>query len=422
MKYLLWCWCFPFALCAQDSLHLTEAYQLLEENYPLLQNVAVLQAVYQLDAQLIDLANKPTINLMGNAQIQSETPQIDAEGLPISVDLPLYSIKTYGEAQYNLYDGGVQEAQLVQKQARLQADKQQLEVEKFKLQERLNQLFLNVLLLREQTAIFALTQADLATRRAVLEAGVRYGTVLESEVTKLQVRELELTAEEQKIEHQQRGFVQTIATLIGRPLADDVVLLLPKLSERTTVPVINRPEERLFQLQKQALLSTNQLLEAQRKPKLNAFAQAGVGYPNPLNFFDSGIAPYAVGGVRFQWAITDWGKMDVEKQKRMVQTQQFDNQYHTLLFNIESNVAKYQSEIENLQQQIENTEQIAQLQNDILQQLAVQLDNGVITSTDYLIQTNAELRTRQQLEILQAQLVKTQVEFLYQRGALTINE
>jgi Flp pilus assembly secretin CpaC len=69
-----------------------------------------------------------------------------------------------------------------------------------------------------------------------------------------------------------------------------------------------------------------------------------------------------------------------------------------------------------LQEQIKIDQQIADLQADILNQLAAQLDNGVITSTDYLTQTNAELLARQQLELHQLQLLQTQLNFLNERG------
>ncbi|HFB99779.1 MAG TPA: hypothetical protein ENJ53_03135 [Phaeodactylibacter sp.] len=56
------------------------------------------------------------------------------------------------------------------------------------------------------------------------------------------------------------------------------------------------------------------------------------------------------------------------------------------------------------------------MQTKILEQLAAQLDEGVITSTDYIIQLNAELASRQNLLIHQTELAKVQLDFWNERG------
>jgi hypothetical protein len=61
-------------------------------------------------------------------------------------------------------------------------------------------------------------------------------------------------------------------------------------------------------------------------------------------------------------------------------------------------------------------QEIAGLQATVLEQMAAQLDNGVITANDYLAQANAELRARQQLKIHQTELLQLQLTFLNDRG------
>ena len=51
-------------------------------------------------------------------------------------------------------------------------------------------------------------------------------------------------------------------------------------------------------------MENSKVLDAKRKPKLFAYGQAGLGYPNPLNFLDSDLAPYALGGLTFIWPLT----------------------------------------------------------------------------------------------------------------------
>jgi outer membrane protein TolC len=164
------------------------------------------------------------------------------------------------------------------------------------------------------------------------------------------------------------------------------------------------------------ILAQNDLIDAERGPKLNLFAQAGVGYPNPLNFLDSDPAPYGVVGAGFSWKLTDWNKRNLQRQQISLQAQRLQNAEESFSFNLDQQTASYLAEIERLEAQIKNEAEIAVLQADILTQMAAQLDGGVITATDYLIQLNEELMARQQIVIHQLQLQQLQLNFWNARG------
>ena len=164
-------------------------------------------------------------------------------------------------------------------------------------------------------------------------------------------------------------------------------------------------------------MANNDLVEASRKPVVSAFAQAGLGLPNPVNLFDNNLSPYAIGGVNAQWQIKDWGKSSKQKQLLELQASKLQKQEATLRFNLNAGNDAYLVDVRRLQQQVRRDEEIVALQAEILVQLAAQLDNGVITATDYLIQANAELRSRQQLKIHQTELLQLQLNFLHDRGA-----
>ena len=158
------------------------------------------------------------------------------------------------------------------------------------------------------------------------------------------------------------------------------------------------------------------MIDVQKKPQLSAYAQAGVGYPNPLNFLANEVAPYGILGVQMNWKIADWNKTQVDKDILLLQSQKLINAEETFNFNLNSKKAKYQSDVNRLLSQIEQDEKIADLQAEILKQIAAQLDEGVITSSEYIIQVNAELLSRQNLLIHQTELSKLQLEFWSERG------
>jgi outer membrane protein TolC len=403
---------------AAQPLLLTEAYDLLEANYPTLQNAGLNDRILATELDILDLERKPSLYLKGSATLQSETTGFPStEMLPISIDLPLYKFRTYGEVNHTLYDGGRLEARKKLKTAEGQLPNQQLELERFSLRKRINQLFLGVLLGRERVTIFETTLADITARKEAIAAAVELGAVLESELLQLRVREVEIKAQRDDVSGNILRLLANLGTLTGREISPDTELILPSLPSLDAIPDLNRPEFKLLDLQRDVLIANNDLIDASNKPVVVAFAQAGLGLPNPLNLFDSGIAPYAIGGVNFQWKFKDWGKSDKQRKLLEIKALQLTNNRETLSFNLNAGNDAYLADVARVQQQILRDEEIAGLQAEILVQMAAQLDNGVITASNYIIQANAELRARRQLNVHRAELSQLQLNFLNERGA-----
>ncbi len=404
---------------ALSELSLSTAYRLLESRYPALHNSGVLERVHQKELDQLDKSRLPELYLKADGRLQSQNAKLevpDGVMLPFEIDLPLYSARTYVEAQYNILDGGLREARKNQKAEQLKADLQKIEVDRYALRQSLNQLFLGVAALRAQARLFDISIDDLRARKQQVAAGVEEGVLLESELTKITVKELEVQARKNNADHQLAGAIATLSELLGKELTDSVRLEFPAFADPLQIPEIKRKEQKLFQLRQSALLANTGLIDARRKARLNAFAQAGVGYPNPLNFLDKSTAPYGVAGLQFSWKITDWGRDKTDKEMLRLKAEMLQNEQAAFEFNLENRKAGYLAAVKRLQAQLESDKEIAVLQRSILEQLTVQLDEGVITSADYITQVNAELAARQNILIHQTELLKIQLEFWNERG------
>jgi outer membrane protein TolC len=404
---------------SSQTLSLNDAHQMLEANYPNLRNTGLNDQILQVELDILSLERKPTLNLVGSATLQSETIGFDGgENSPINVDIPLYNARAYGEVNYMISDGGRLDARKTIKAAEGKLSNQQLEVEKFSLRRRVNQLFLGILLNRERINLFETTLADITARKSTVAAAVELGAALETQILQLSVREVEIEAQRDDVEGVIARLVANLATLTGQKLSVDVDLNLPNLPALQTITAIDRPELELFQLQRASIMANETMIEANTKPVISAFGQVGVGVPNPLNVFDRGVSPYAYGGVNFRWKFKNWGKSEKQQELLQLRTAQLDNQRETFLFNLNAGNEAYLADTERLNRQIEQGRKIAGLQAEILTQLAAQLDNGVITATEYLTQANAELRARQALQIDETRLIELQLNFLNERGRL----
>jgi len=406
------------------SLTLGKAYELLESRYPSLKDSEVVNEIHQKEQSKLNRNRIPEVSLKAEGRGQSESPSIDlppGTNLPFEIDLPLYSAKTYLEFQYNIYDGGVNNAKRKIKETQFKVDLQNIEVSRYSLRERVNRLFVNMAILREQSKLFDISLSDLQERKKNVKAAVEEGVLLESEVAKISVKELELNAKRDNVIYKLLGVTNTLSQLLGVELSDSTNLKFPSFYNPGQIPEIQRPEQKLFQLKQEAVLANANLIDATLIPKLSAFAQGGIGYPNPINFLDNNTATYGIIGLRFNWKITDWGKSSLDNEILELQAKRLQNARETFEFNLKTREANYLAELTRLQKQQESDKEIAKLQTEILKQLAFQLDEGIITSTDYVAQVNEELKARQNILINKTILLKLQIDFWNERGGFNEN-
>lgn len=403
-----------------QQLALSSAYQYLEERYPALENGELWRRILSEKSAQIRAEAQPGLYWKTDAQLQSESIQLEpAEGsnFPFEINQPLVRAQSYLEGSYLLLDGGLQDARQTALAAETAVQLQQVEVDRYQLKERVNQLFLRYSALRSQATLFEFSLADIKSRIEQAQAAVDNGVLLPSELSKLRVREKELLAQQNSLEFQIEGTHRSLEDLLGVSLSSELELIYPPLPDALLLPAIDRPEHELFRRQQTAILAQEALIDVDKRPKLNLFAQAGVGYPNPLNLLDSEPAPYALVGAGLSWKLIDWKKSERQKEVLMLQALQIQNQQATFDFNLRQQEASYRAEIERLRKQMESDREIMALQASILEQSAAQLEEGVITTAEYLSQSTAELSARQQLTIHEIQLLQLQLNFWNSRGA-----
>lgn len=402
-----------------QPLSLEACQELVRANYPLIRQGAIEESITQLQLEKLDLQKRPQVSWNAQATYQSESVEVPFS-LPNGerISQPKFNGQTTLEATYNLYDGGRIDAAKQVELAQLGVKKQSLEVDLEQLKQQVNKLFFGILLSRAQDSILLQTRADLEVRLNQLIAGEREGVVLPSEVSKLKVELLRLESKRDELGALISRQIASLSYLTGRMIGDNIELTVPELPTTTIPAPAERPELELFQQQKLALLSQNAMLDAQRRPVVSAFVRAGAGYANPLNFFDTNLSPFALGGVRFQWNFLDWGKKDKDRQLLELQAKRIDTQKATYLHNLDLLDGQYIADENKLQRLIEQGEAIQLLQEELLEQTASQLEHGVATTNDYLIQSNAITQTKMNLELYQLQLLQLKVDYLTQKGLM----
>jgi outer membrane protein TolC len=399
------------------TLSLNDCYQQAEASHPLGIRKGLQQQLTAVQSDYIRKQSLPQLEWIATGSIQTENLNIT---LPLpgveSIEVPIYKAQTYLEGNYLLLDGGMKDARLQQEQAKLVADMAMVDQQLYSVKEQVNGPFFQVLMLQSGIDILEATKDQLNIQLDFVKAAVKNGVMLEGEQLKLEAEQLRLHSKQLEMESQIRSMLVLLENLTSSEIGEDWVLELPELPHFHWELENKRPEYKALEAQKQQLLSQEAIIEAGSKPKLGVFAQAGAGYPNPLNFFETELSPYALGGVRFSWKIPDWGKTQKQKDLLMVQAQLLENQRGVLDYQFQVLEGTFQEEIVRLTQQLEQDRALLQLQQQLTEQLEAQLKGGVITATEYLIQLQTMVQTELQMKAREIQIQKVKVDYLIHKG------
>lgn len=400
-----------------QPISLQKCYEWATAAHPLPAQRLTNEALAQRQLNLLDIQRMPTIDWQAQATYQSESVSVPFD-LPNGerIEQPRLNGQTTLEATYLLYDGGRNDAARETIRSQLAVNQQQLAVELYQLKQRINHVYFGLLLSRAQDSILLASRQDFLTRLSLLEAGEREGVVLPSEVAKVRLELLRLDSRRDNLHGQARSLQARLKALVGRQLPDSLELSIPDLPPISFSAEVERPELTLFDLQRQQVLSQQAQIDAQRKPQLSAFVRAGAGYANPLNFFDKDLSPFALAGVQFRWQIVDWGRHKEEQEILQLQTQLIDQRRATFLYNLQDLDGRYAAEAEKLQQLIRQERNAYQLQQEIQEQTAAQLEHGIVTASEYIIQANAGIQILLNLRLYELQLIELQVEYLTEKG------
>jgi outer membrane protein TolC len=389
-----------------DRLSIDSCYQYAKNNYPLIKQQELIEKTKQYS---IDNATKgylPQLAINGQATYQSDVTQI-----PIS--LPNMTVPTLSKDQYKIYgeinqpltDVTVinQQKQLIRDNAA--AEEEKLEVELYKLKDRINQLFFGILLIDAQMRQTELLKKDIQSGIDKTNAALANGTALKSNVNMLKAELLKAGQRITELKANRKGYSDMLGLLINKPLTEQTVLETPVSKNNTQT--INRPELRLFDAQRKIFNVQDKLITARNIPRLNLFLQSGYGKP-ALNMLNPDLDFYYIGGLRLSWNLSNLYTFKKDKRILLINQDLVEVQRQTFLFNTQLSLVQQQAEQNKLEELIKADGEIIALRNSIKVTANTQLENGTITVIDYVAYVNAEDQAKQNQLLHQIQLLMTQ--------------
>ena len=408
MRYLLLL--LPFMGFAQEALTLEDCYRLARDHYPTVQKLDLITRSEDYTLANANKAYLPQVSITGQASYQSETINFSESigRLPLPISLPKVSkdqYKVVGEVSQLLYNGGATRAQKQLIKAQSAAQTQAVETQLYALKQRVSNLYFGVLLIDAQLSQNQLNVETVQSQLEKAETALKNGTTLPSNVAELKAELVRLAMQRTEYEATKAIYLQMLRTFIGKDLPSDTVLNRPK---PTTLGTANhRPELKGFDLQQSVLDIQGRQLTSEYLPKIGLFFQGAYGRPT-LNIIKNEFDFYYIAGVRLQWNLSPLYSLSNRKQLLQLQGESLSADRKAFLMSTELDLTQQQTQINKLQRLMEQDQESVALRHSVAQAAQVQLDNGVITTHEYLQKVNAENLAKQTLLLHEIQLLQAQ--------------
>jgi len=404
---------------AQKVLTLKECYDKAYAAAPVAGEKETYYNIWQLKDKNLSRGWYPTLDANGsfvyNSSVVDMTEVLGSLPFPGIEDL----IKPLPHEQYRvtvdinqmIYDGGAVKSAQALEMAELNINGKQNEVDLYKLRAQINGYYFNLLLLDRQKDLLQNYLELIDKRIASMNSALASGVILRSDIDVLTSEKIKLRQQISENEIRKTSLLRLLSSLTGEEIDASAQFALPA-AEGELTPEISRPELQLFDLRKEQLNATLDVIQSKRMPKAFGFATLGMGNPPGNNFFKDEFAPYFAVGAGVKWNIFDWNKAKTEVQIISLQRGIIDNRKSDLTENLERLLEAKSAEISNLESLLETDTELIALRKRITASAESQYKNGTITATEYMNELNSERQALINYEIHKINLAMARVEYL----------
>ncbi len=397
-----------------DTLRLEDCLNWARANFPLLQKQNLQNQDMELQLKNIRSAYLPQLFVNGQLTYQSDVPELGLPGFP-DLGIPQTQYRVALNLEQIIYDGGTTKARRLLSEAENAAAQQQVELDWQQLKAMTVNLYFSIALQNQSFKILKSSEQVLDEKLKQLDARLKAGAILESDLLRVKAQQYELQKQLSEVALQKKAAMNSLELLTGQSFKgvagveiNNRVITTPAFEKLASI--------KLIALQKEKLSASQEVVSKNLVPRLSAMATGGVGQPNPYNFFNTDFEGYYMLGARLQWNVFDWNntkrtKGSLELKKEMLDTEADQLKRNTQL-RLEGKIAL----MEQLEMAVAKDAEIAEMREKIRKTVSSQLDQGTITSADFLEALRDEQQALLSRELNSLLLAKAQVEYLIESG------
>jgi outer membrane protein TolC len=392
---------------SENGLSIDSCYAKARRNFPMVKQLGLIEKTKNYSLDNVAKGYLPQINIGGQASYQSDVTQPTLNSnFPGTV--PLF--ETISKDQYKVYGEVVQpitdlftlsnQKDLVEKNAEVETQK--LEVELYKLRDRIDQLFFGILLIDQQITQAELMKKDIQTGIDKTNAAIANGVSLKSNLYILQAEMLKAEQKTTELTSARKSYADVLSLFIAESVNENTVIERPAMPQFSSI--ISRPELEMFEIQKQVFDIQGNIVNTRNLPRFSLYLQSGMGRP-ALNMLSNDFDFYYMGGLRLNWSLSNFYTSRKEKEILGFNQSSMDVQKEAFLFNTNLAVKQQFNEVAKIETLLNTDAEIIELRENIKITAQSQLSNGIISANDYVLFVNAEDQARQNLLLHETQLL-----------------
>lgn len=398
--FILWN-CIGIPVFAQVTL--TECVEKARNNYPQIKKLDLIR-----EAEKYDLSNAgqswlPQLTVSGKAQYQSDVVEMPFDIPGFDFNLPHDQYSLVGEVSQTIWDGGstASKKRLLRADANIQS--QQLEVTLYSIRQRVENIFLGILLIDKQIVQNEIVIKSLYRNREAVQAGIEHGISYKSDLNIVDVNILNYKQTISALKSDRRAYIAMLGKLTGEDLSQ-AQFVEPSIDLQIDTATLYRPELKLYKAQLEQAQAQRQDLQSNLYPKLNLSLQGGIGRPG-LNMLKNDFEPYYTVGVKLQWNLGALYSRKNDIQKIAVQKERVKQEQETFILNTMLDVTDCLNEVHKAESVLEQDREIIRLREDIRQAGEEQYKQGVIMMTDLMDMIDDEFNAKVAESLHQVQLI-----------------
>lgn len=396
---------------SQTVLTLEKCYEKSRANFPLIKQKEYITKSKEYSVSNVWKGYFPQITISGQASYQSDVTSLPITFPGIKIDpLTKDQYKAVADVSQTIWDGGMMSSQAGIQSSSADVEEQKIEIEMLKVKDRINQLYFGILLLNQQIEQTELVKKDLNASLEKLNGAFANGTATKTNVDILKAELLKTDQREIELKSSRKSFVDMLGLLINEGLDENLKLEQPEIQNVVDSSEINRPELKLYSSQENLIENQNGLTLAKILPKASLFFQGGYGKPT-LNMLKNSFDWYYVAGARLTWSPSNLYTYGNESEIIELNKKSVEAQKEAFILNTNISLKQQMGEIEKLKDLIKVDRDIISIRTSVKESAKAQLENGVITSSDFIRELNNEDQARQNLSIHTIQLLLAQQNY-----------
>ena len=393
-----------FPLTAEGQVTIDQCMTMARENYPQIRQLNLIDEAARYDVASITKSWLPHLTISGKATYQSDVVEMPFDIPGFSFNLPHDQYSLVGEISQTIWDGGMSGSSREVTETGSAVQKEQVEVSLYAINERVEKIFLGILLYDSQLEQNGILRNGLERNASQALACIESGTAYRSDLEMIEVSILNCEQQREELLKDRQAYLTMLEKLTGMSLDGQEFIVPDADTDFMMRDTISRPEIGLYDAQLRQQEAMIRQLDTKISPQFSLSLQGGIGRPG-LNILKNSFQPYWTAGLRMSWDIGALYTRKDEKRKLDAQIRKIESDKETFIFNTGLDATQMMGAIGKARSLLEKDRQIIALRESIRASGEEQYRNGVITMTDLMSRIDDEYNAKVAESIHRIQLL-----------------